>query len=152
MRRAAHRSTGRSRLVEPGDEELRRKLAVGIREDFGDLLPVGSVGMQIEPHADPVVSAESWDEEALRIFRDEFIAGTGRCGGPERDMSLVEPMLFGVDELGRTTAGARTRSPRRGSALRSPQAVPCTAVAPRRAGPPSRLTHMHRRTVRFTVD
>ena len=31
-------------LVEPGDEELRRNLAVGIREDFGDLLPVGSVG------------------------------------------------------------------------------------------------------------
>ena len=100
MHRTTHRSTGRHGLIEPGDEELRRNLAIGISEDFGDLLPVGSVGLQIEAHANPVVPAEARDEEALRILRNEFLPGAGGRGGPQRDMSFVEAILLGVDELG----------------------------------------------------
>ena len=100
MRGPAHRGTGGRDLVEPGEEELRGYLAIGIREYLCDFLPVGSVGLQIEPHSYPAVSAESWDKEAPWIFRDELVAGTGRSGRPERDMSLVEPMLLRCDEPG----------------------------------------------------
>src|SRR4029453_17412760 len=88
------------RLVEPGDEELRRHLAIGIREDFGDLSPVGSGWPQIQSHANPVVAAEAREEESLWAPRDKLMGDAGGRGGPERDMPLLEPMLVGVDELG----------------------------------------------------
>ena len=131
MRRAADRCAGRRRLVETGDEKLRRDLAVGIREDFGDRLPVGSVGWHIESQTDPVVSAESRDEETLRVFRDEFVAGAGRRGGPERDMAFVEPALLRSTNLANDRLRTNQVSPlwvnpsvTSGSAMQSRRTLP----------------------------